>query len=57
MARCIFIEVSNNSSVGQVYAPSEIVEVSSLPEWRRHIAIFVVLRWLTGEINQAFIDA
>jgi hypothetical protein len=57
MARCIFLSSVTALSTQSRYTPSKIVEIASLAKRRWHVAIFVVLRRLSGEIDQAFIDS
>lgn len=57
MAHCIFLSSVIALSQEIHYTPSKIVKVSSLPERRWHVAVFVVLRRLPGEIDQPLIDS
>ena len=47
----------NAAASGKVDKPSEIVKVASLSEWRRHVAVLVVVCGLAREVDEACVGA
>ena len=49
--------ISSNPSIRKADSPAQIVEVSFLPEWGRHVAILIIPSQLARKVDQAFFQA